>query len=122
MLATAFRKGLEPPRAVEHKRVAAICLAVLISGCAENELLSPYATPGKFDFLDCPSIIGRLKESADREQQLAELMRRTNEGTGGFIVNAITYQDQINTVRANIRELRKAAEAKQCTIEAPLKR
>jgi hypothetical protein len=43
-------------------------------------------------------------------------MWRSNESTGSFIVNALTYQDEINTARANIRELRKAAEAKRCTI------
>ncbi len=63
-----------------------------------------------FSFLDCPSIVARLKATSDREQQLTELMRRANEGTGGFIVNAIVHQDDINTARPNIRELRKAAE------------
>jgi len=108
-------------REVTLWRVAAACFAVLVSSCAESNLLSPYVTPGKFDFLDCPSITSRFKEASTREQELAELMRRSNEGTGGFIANAIRYQDEINIARANMRELRKAADAKQCTIEAPAK-
>jgi hypothetical protein len=97
-------------------RAAAICVAGLISGCAESDVLSPYAAPGKYDYLDCASIVDRLKATSAREQQLAELMRRSNESTGGFIVNAVTYQDEINTARANIPELRKAAQAKRCAI------
>jgi hypothetical protein len=29
----------------------------------------------------------------------------------------MVYQDDLNTARANLRELRKSAEAKKCTIE-----
>ena len=90
-----------------------------MSGCAESDLFSPYAAPGKYDFLDCPSIADRLKATTAREQQLVELMSRANEATGGSIVNAVVYRDDLNTARANIRELRKAAEAKHCTIDAP---
>jgi hypothetical protein len=96
------------------RRFAVICAAVLISGCAQNDLFSPYAAPGKYDFLDCPSIATQLKGQTTREQQLRELMSRAQEGSGGSIVNAVVYQDDFNTVRANIRQLRKAAEAKHC--------
>jgi hypothetical protein len=99
-------------------RAAAICVAVLVASCAESDLLSPYAAPGKYDYLDCPGINDRLKVTIAREQQLVELMSRANEGTGGAIVNAVAYRDDLNTARANIRELRKAAEAKHCPIDA----
>ena len=80
--------------------------------------MSPYAAPGKYDFLDCKSITERTKIASARERQLNELMTRASEATGGFVVNAVVYQDDLNTARANLRELRKAAEAKHCTIEA----
>ena len=80
--------------------------------------MSPYAAPGKYDFLDCPSITERIKIASARERQLNELMTRASEASGGFVVNAIAYQDDLNTARANLRELRKAADAKHCTIEA----
>jgi hypothetical protein len=63
-----------------------------VSGCATNEILSPYAAPGKYDFLDCPSITERIKTTSARERQLNELMTRASEAGGGFIVNAIAYQ------------------------------
>jgi len=85
-----------------------------VSGCAQSDLFSPYAAPGKYDFLDCPSIANQLKGQTAREQQLRELMSRAKEASSGAIVNAVVYQDDFNMARANLRELRKAAEAKHC--------
>ena len=97
-------------------RLAVICVPILISGCAGGDLLSP-SEPGKYDFLDRPSAAKSMRQMMAREQQLNELMSRANEGTGGFIVNAFVYGDDLNQTRANIRELRKAAEAKKCAID-----
>ena len=94
---------------IRSVKVAAICVALLVSACAESDLFSPYAAPGKYDFLDCPSIADRIKSTTNREQQLIELMSRAKESTTGPIVNAMAYQDDLNTARANLRELRKAA-------------
>jgi hypothetical protein len=41
-------------------------------------------------------------------------MTRASEAADGAIVNAIAYQDEYNTARANLRSLRKAAEMKKC--------
>ena len=40
---------------------AAVCLAMLTSGCSIALDESIYAAPGKFDFLDCPSIAQRSR-------------------------------------------------------------
>jgi hypothetical protein len=104
-------------RTLRIRSFAAGCLAALTGGCASSpdiEVLSPYAAPGKYDFLDCPGIAQRLKTASDRERELVDLMTRAQQGVGGSIVNAIAYQDNLNTARAQSRELRKAAEGKQC--------
>jgi hypothetical protein len=41
-------------------------------------------------------------------------MTRASEAADGALVNAIAYQNEYNTVRANLRSLRAAAEAKKC--------
>jgi hypothetical protein len=94
--------------------VAVVCAPMLVSGCAETDLLSPVA-PGKYDFLDCPSITKRLARSLYEEANLARLMSRASEAADGAFVNAIVYQDQYNTARADVRELRKAGEVKKCS-------
>ena len=73
--------------------VAVVCVPILVSGCAETDLLSPVA-PGKYDFLDCPSITKRLARALYEEANLARLMTRASEAADGAFVNAIVYQDQ----------------------------
>jgi len=93
---------------------AAVCLAVLTSGCSIALDDSIYAAPGKFDFLDCPTIAERAKRASARETELAGLMTRASEGAGGPVVNALVYQDELNTVRAELQALRKTADEKRC--------
>jgi hypothetical protein len=94
--------------------VAVVCLPILASGCAVSDLFSPVA-PGKYDFLDCPSITKRLAVALYEETKIAQLMTRASEAADGAFVNAIVYQDQYNTARAQARELRKAGEVKKCS-------
>jgi hypothetical protein len=93
--------------------VAAVGIVAIMGGCANEDSLSPYAEPSRYD-LDCTSIAERITKASDRERQLAQLMTRASEAVDGAIVNAIAYQDEYNTARANLRSLRKAAEVKKC--------
>jgi hypothetical protein len=110
---SAIRRG---SIATLKRSVVAGCIAAIISGCAsspDNDILSPYTEPGRSNYLDCPGITERLTKAADRERQLAQLMT-PSEAADGVLVNAIAYQGEYNTVRANLRSLRAAAEAKKC--------
>jgi hypothetical protein len=93
---------------------AAVCLALLTSGCSIALDESIYAAPGKFDFLDCSSLAQRAQKASAREAELSGLMNRAAEGAGGQVVNALVYQDELNTVRAELRALRKTADDKHC--------
>jgi hypothetical protein len=94
--------------------IAAGCLALLTGGCSIALDDTIYAAPGKFDFLDCPSIANRAKAASDRETQLTELMGRARDGAGGPVVNALVYHDELNTVRAELQALHKTADDKRC--------
>ncbi len=141
---TKLISGYDPPRAAAAapsgpsmtlgtmrkpwaRGLAMVLIAGIVSACTgtgplDSDALSIYAAPGKYDFLDCTSIATRLKGASARETQLRELMSRANESAGGSIVNAMVYQDDFNTVRADARALRKAADEKKCSIEpAPAK-
>jgi hypothetical protein len=93
---------------------AAVCLALLTSGCSIALDDSIYAGPGKFDFLDCASITSRTRAASARETELAELMSRARESAGGPVVNTLAYQDELNTVRAELQALHKTADDKRC--------
>ena len=100
--------------------LAMIAFAGTVSGCtalSDNDALSIYAAPGKYDFLDCQSITTRLAGATTREAQLKDLIGHANEAPGGAIVSAMVYQDDYNTVRADIRALRKAADDKKCSAQ-----
>ncbi len=100
--------------------LAMISITGIVSACTgppDSDAFSIYAAPGKYDFLDCTSITNRLKGVSARETQLRELMSRANEAAGGSFVNAVVYQDEFNTVSADLRALRKAAAEKKCSIE-----
>ncbi len=94
--------------------IAAVCLGILTSGCSISLEDSIYGAPGKFDLLDCPSLANRAKATAARETELTELMSRATETTSGPVVNALVYQDELNTVRAELEALRKTADDKRC--------
>ena len=98
--------------------LAAICVAAIMTGCAatiDDNILSPYSEPGRYDFLDCSTISKTIAKVSYTEKQLAQLMTRASEAPDGAIVNAIAYQDRYNTARAELRTLRKAGEAKKCS-------
>ena len=94
--------------------IAAACLALLISGCSIALDDGIYAAPGKFDFLDCSNIANRAKAASSREIELTEMMSRAQDGASGPVVNALVYQDELNTVRAELQALRKTADDKRC--------
>jgi hypothetical protein len=87
---------------------------MLTGGCSFALDDSIYAAPGKYDFLDCPSLAERAKKASARELELTRLMSRAAEGAGGQVVNAIVYQDELNTVRAELQAVRKTADDKHC--------
>ena len=94
---------------------AAVPLAAITGGCAFSPENSLYAEPGKFDFLDCASIAERAKKASERVEQLRFLMSRASEGgPQGAVVNAIAYQDEMNTAQAQLYSLQQAADAKHC--------
>jgi hypothetical protein len=100
---------------VELAMISVVGILSACTGLPDNDAFSIYAAPGKYDFLDCATITTRLAGASARETQLRELISRANEAAGGSIVSAIVYQDDYNTVRADIRALRKAADEKKCS-------
>ena len=74
------------------------------------------AAPGKYDFLDCPSISTHARSNATRETELTGLMERAKRDAFGPVVNTLVYQDELNQVRANQHALMKAADEKRCAV------
>ena len=93
-----------------------ICLALGACSIALDNTSGVFSTtPGKYDFLDCPGIQGRIRGSTAREQELINLMERAKQDAFGPVVNTLVYQDELNQVRADQHTLMKAADEKRCT-------
>jgi len=73
-----------------------------------------YLAPGKFDFLKCPDLAKRSMQASAREKELTSLMDRANQDPAGPIVNALVYSTDLNSVRAELAQLRKTAAEKNC--------
>ncbi len=94
---------------------ASAFIPLIAVGCSVSPENTLYLQPGKFDFLDCASIAERSKKASERVEQLRLLMSRASEGgPGGAVVNAIAYQDEMNTAQAQLYSLQQAADAKHC--------
>lgn len=99
---------------------AAVCLAALTAGCSiPLETGGIYSAPGQFDLLKCPDLAARARAAAVREGELTALMDRAGRDTGGAIVNTLVYQDELNTVRAQLQALRKVSDDKRCPPPGP---
>lgn len=95
---------------------AAFLLAVMTSACSTtfDPIGSLYVAPGKFVLLKCPDIAARSIADSNREKELISLMDRANQDFAGPAINTFIYSTDLNTVRAELAELRKTAEEKNC--------
>lgn len=121
-----FCKGLafEKPGAEFDRRLSArvkvggaILLAVMTSACSttfEQQVGSLYVAPGKFSLLKCPDLAAKSIADSKREKELLSLMDRANQDVAGPVINTFIYSTDLSTVRAELAELQKTAEAKNC--------
>jgi hypothetical protein len=96
--------------------VLALSGGALLSACssAGDSRLTLFADPGLYDFYSCEQIVGQQKYWASREQELKQLMARTEQSTGGAFVNAIAYQTDYVSAREQLQVLAATARAKNC--------
>ncbi|RAI37686.1 hypothetical protein CH338_15340, partial [Rhodoplanes elegans] len=93
----------------------------LLGGCAQNlDLGILYAAPGKYDYLRCEDLPGRLAGAIGREKQLSDLIARANQEPSGAVVSSAAYSADLAQARAEQKLLRQTAVDKNCgSIEPP---
>ena len=87
---------------------------LLLAGCAADSSFVERALvmPSGFDPLTCPEVVAKYKAADAREKELAGLM----EKSGSPIANALAYNTEYATARANKRFAAQAAEKKSCDL------
>jgi hypothetical protein len=95
----------------------AVLLAATLGGCAglTATVGDPYIAPGKFSFLRCPDLAGRLQTAEARHRELRALMERSSAGVGGSAVNMFVYQPDMDGVEAELKALKATVAEKNCS-------
>jgi hypothetical protein len=94
--------------------VAAIAAATLGAGCSVDSsvLQTAIVMQSAYDPMPCPEVVQKYKSSEGRMKELAALM----EKSGSPVANAIAYDTEYATVRANWQFSKEAAERKGCDL------
>src|ERR1043166_5092958 len=94
--------------------VASVAAGLLLAGCAADSSLveRSLVLPSGFDPLTCPEVVAKYKAADVRVRELTALM----EKSGSPIANALAYNTEYATARANRRFAEEAAERKGCDL------
>jgi hypothetical protein len=110
------RQGERRVVSVPVKIGGAVVLAVMTAACSTTfeQVGSLYVAPGKFTLLKCPDISAKSIAASKREKELISLMDRANQDVAGPVINTLIYSTDLSSVRAELAELKKTAEKKNC--------
>jgi hypothetical protein len=94
--------------------VAALASGLLVAGCAADSptLEGTLVMRSTYDPLTCPEVVSRYKQATNRMQELGALM----EKSGSPVANALAYNTEYATARANKRFAEQAAQKKGCDL------
>jgi hypothetical protein len=94
--------------------VAVLASGLLVAGCAVDSttLESTLVMRSTYDPLTCPEVVSKYKQANSRMQELGALM----EKSGSAIANALAYDTEYATARANKRFAEQAAQKKGCDL------
>jgi hypothetical protein len=94
--------------------VTVLASGLLVAGCAvdSSTLESTLVMRSGYDPLTCPEVVSRYKQADNRMQQLSALM----EKSGSPVANALAYNTEYATARANKRFAEQAAQQKGCDL------
>ena len=96
------------------RTVFALAAGLLLAGCAADSSFVDRALvmPSGFDPLTCPEVVAKYKAADARMKELGALM----EKSGSPFANALAYDTDYATARANKRFAEQAAQKKNCEL------
>jgi len=95
----------------------AITLAAALSGCgtsSDSRVSGWLVSPGKYDVYTCPQIADQLIAMEAERQKLEGLIGRASTDASGRFVSKIAYESDYQADIGELREMHKAAAAKNC--------
>src|SRR5262245_59959856 len=94
--------------------VVLVTAGLLVAGCAADSPLVERALvlPSAYDPLTCPEVAARYKAADARVKELTALMAKS----GSPVANALAYNSEYASARAQRRFSEEAAERKKCDL------
>jgi hypothetical protein len=107
-------RGIEGRR-VRAASLAPILLCALLAGCSTGgEGMLLLADPSKYQYHTCEQLASITKAVTTRQQELATLIERAEQGAAGVVVSTIAYKSDYTAVGQDLRLLEATARSKNC--------
>ena len=102
------------------RRLFALLTGAILAGCssAGDNPFTVFADPGKYEYYSCEQITAQRKHWSSREQELRTLMTKSEQDTGGVIVNVLAYKADHVAAREELKVLEATARSKNCETPA----
>ena len=101
---------------------AALALGACTGGFDKVYSTDFWVEPGKYQFLKCQDIGGRIVAGSARERELMSLMERADQDPAGPLVNLMVYRSDLEQVRADLALLQRTSREKGCDNLVPNKK
>ncbi len=98
-------------------RFLSMALLAGTCGCSSHDVVTVTARPGKFRLYSCDELNKHGVDTLKRERELADLMRRAEQGPGGRLAGTIAYRTEYDIVLGELREVELAGIEKNCVLK-----
>jgi hypothetical protein len=117
-----FRKPVPTfrDRALAARLSGLLTLAALAACSADLTGYSTIVTQDKFDFMECPQIVGYRAGVVAREKELVVLTEKAESSPGGIIASYSAYRSELAQTRSLMAVVNRAVQKKGC--DAPAKK
>jgi hypothetical protein len=94
----------------------ALLVPAMLAACtsALENPFTVFADPGRYEFFNCEQLAVRRVAGKTREQELKQLMDRSERSTGGTLVNVIAYKGDYVAVTEELKVIDMTLRVKKC--------
>jgi hypothetical protein len=98
------------------RALALIAFATLLVGCSSvaGSPMTVFAAPAKYQYSTCESLNRQRQTWSSRQQELKQLMDRSEQSAGGSVVNILAYKGEHVGATEELQLIEHAAQAKNC--------
>jgi hypothetical protein len=98
------------------RALALIAFVTFLVGCSSlgGSPMTVLADPAKYKYSTCESLDRQRKTWSSREEELKQLMDRSEQSAGGSVVNILAYKGDHVAATEELQLIEHAAQAKNC--------